>query len=247
MRILFTNDDGYNSEGLHAVADLFKSEHEICVVAPDVQKSAASHSLTLRPNVLKYRKVEGYDYNVFAVSGSPVDCVKCAATLLFKKPDLVISGINNGENLGSDVWYSGTVSAASDAAHLGYRAIALSLDNYDAKKADFDLCAAFVKNNIDLIMSLQLQPKTLLNINFPKVKPIGVKVTKMNTQMTFIDEYNFLDENTINPVGWRDYSALNQDNDEYWCKLGYITITPILPDRTDYAALKNMTEDGFLL
>ncbi|MCH5156153.1 MAG: 5'/3'-nucleotidase SurE [Clostridiales bacterium] len=247
MRILFTNDDGYNSVGLHAVADLFKSEHDIAVIAPDVQKSAASHSLTLRPNILKYKKVDGYDYKVFAVGGSPVDCVKSAVSLLFKKPDLIISGINNGENLGSDIWYSGTVSAASDGAHLGYRSIALSLDNMHATEDDFKACALFIKNNFDLLMSIQLPPKSLLNINFPKDKPLGVKVTKMNTQTTFVDEYEFLDENTINPIGRRDYSDIHDDNDEYWCKHGYITITPLLPDRTDYSALKKIGEDGFLL
>ena len=244
MRILFTNDDGYNSIGLHAVADLFKSEHDIAVIAPDVQRSAASHSITLRPNILKYRRIEGYDYNVFAVGGSPVDCVK-TATLLFKKPDLVISGINNGENLGSDIWYSGTVSAASDAAHLGYRAIALSLDNTHATAEEFKSCALFIKNNFNLLMSIPLPPKSLLNINFPKGKPLGVKATRMNTQITFIDEYELSGENTINPIGRRDYSALHEDNDEYWCKRGYITVTPLLPDRTDYSALKLIDEGGF--
>lgn len=244
MIILFTNDDGYDSKGLHAVADLFKSEHDIAVVAPDVQKSAASHSITLKPNRLKYRKIDGYDYSVFAVGGSPVDCVK-AAPILFKKPDLVVSGINNGENLGSDIWYSGTVSAASDAAHLGCRALALSLDNTNATDADYKLCALFIKNNFDFLMSIQLPPKSLLNINFPNGKPLGVKVTRMNTQMTFVDEYEVLDENTINPIGRRDYSALHEDNDEYWCKRGYITITPLLPDRTDYSTLKLIDEDGF--
>ncbi|MDE6200879.1 MAG: 5'/3'-nucleotidase SurE [Clostridiales bacterium] len=247
MRILFTNDDGYDSIGLHAVADLFKSKHDIAVVAPDTQKSAASHSITLRPNVLKCREVEGYDYKVYAVGGSPVDCLKTAVSLVFPKPDLVISGINNGRNLGSDVWYSGTVSAASDAAHLGFRAIALSFDNYCATADEFKLCAEFVKKNIDLLTSIQLPPKSLININFPKGRPVGVKVTKMNTQVTFMDEYVFLENNVVSPEGRRDYSALQDDNDEYWCQRGYITITPLLMDRTDYSVLKAMTEDGYLL
>lgn len=247
MRILFTNDDGYDSIGLHTVADLFKNEHDIAVVAPDVQKSAASHSITLRPGVLKCREVSGYDYKVYAVSGSPVDCVKTAASLVFPKPDLVISGINNGQNLGSDIWYSGTVAAASDAAHLGFRALALSLDNRHATEADFRVCAEFIKNNIGLLTAIQLPPKSLLNINFPNCKPVGVKVTKMNTQITFIDEYVFVENGVVSPEGRRDYSSLREDNDEHWCKRGYITITPLLMDRTDYSVLKTMSEDGFLL
>ncbi|MDE6401030.1 MAG: 5'/3'-nucleotidase SurE, partial [Clostridiales bacterium] len=137
MRILITNDDGYDSEGLQAVADLFKGEYEIAVGAPDYQKSAASHSITLPPNVLPFREVCGNGYKTYAVNGSPADCVKVALTLLFEAPDLVISGINRGENLGSDIWYSGTVSAATDAAHYGYRAIALSLDNKHAEYSDY--------------------------------------------------------------------------------------------------------------
>lgn len=247
MRILFTNDDGYDSGGLHAVADLFKSDHEIAVVAPDTQRSAASHSITLRPNVLSCREVKGYDYKVYAVGGSPVDCVKTALSLLFKKPDLVISGINNGRNLGSDVWYSGTVSAASDAAHLGFRALALSLDNYNSTLEEFKQCAAFVKKNIVALTTVPLPPKSLLNINFPKGDPAGVKLTRMNTQVTFIDEYVFLKDNVVSPEGVRDHSSLCEDNDEYWCDRGYITITPLLLDRTDYAALDAIGEDGFLI
>ncbi|MDE6028912.1 MAG: 5'/3'-nucleotidase SurE [Clostridiales bacterium] len=247
MRILFTNDDGYDSVGLHAVADLFKSEHDIAVVAPSSQRSAASHSITIGANALKHFEVSDYGYKTYAVSGSPVDCVKTALSLLFPKPDLVISGINNGRNLGSDVWYSGTVSAASDAAHLGYRAIALSLDDYQATADDFKLCAEFVKKNIDLLTAIPLPPKSLLNINFPKGKPIGVKVTKMNTQVTYKDKYVLVGDGAINIEGSRDFSELSENNDEYWCARGYVTITPLLLDRTDYTALKAMSEDGFLL
>ena len=93
MRILFTNDDGYDSEGLHAVADLFKG-HDIAVVAPDTQKSGFSHSLTLHPQLLSCKEISGYGYKTYAVGGTPVDCVKFGASTLFGAPDMVISGIN---------------------------------------------------------------------------------------------------------------------------------------------------------
>ena len=237
MRILFTNDDGYDSEGLRAVADLFKDEYDVTVVAPDTQRSAASHSITLPPSVLPYREVACDGYKLYAVTGSPADCVKAALTLLCKSPDLVISGINKGENLGSDIWYSGTVSAATDAAHYGYRSVALSHENRKADYADFARCAEFVKRNINALMSLDIPPFTVLNVNFPSCRALGVKVVRMNTQKTFIDDYKFVDDDTIDPVGYRNYDGLDGETDEGLCHSGYITITPLKLDRTDYGAL----------
>lgn len=247
MKILLTNDDGYDSEGLHAVADLFKDDHEICVVAPDSQKSGFSHSITLKPNVFSCREIFGYGYKVFAVGGSPVDCVKTALTVLFKDAELVISGINNGENLGSDIMYSGTVSAATDAVHLGKRALALSLDKKGASRSEFDACARFVKNNLDTLIGVDLPHKTFLNINFPSGAPIGVKAVKMNTQITFIDLYKFGDNETMIPDGDRNYDGMKDDNDEYFCKAGYITITPLTVDRTDHCALEKLKKEEFVL
>lgn len=241
MRILLTNDDGYDSEGLSAVADLFKDENEITVVAPDTQKSASSHSITLPPGSLKYREItHNRGYKTYAVQGSPADCVKAALTLLFRSPDIVISGINNGQNLGSDIWYSGTVSAASDAAHCGIPSLALSLDDKRADYGKFVECAKFVKKNIDKLLGIKLPPQTMLNINFPKVKPRGVKCVKMNTQKTFIDDYVFLSDGVIDPKGYRNYDGLEEDSDEHRCREGYITITPLLLDRTDYKSLGRM-------
>ena len=125
MRILFTNDDGCGSQGLHAVADLFWREHEIAVVAPDGQRSGYSHSLTMRDPVSVVKK-DGYAYPVYAVGGTPVDCVKIAIKRLFGMPDIVVSGINAGRNLGSDIMYSGTVAAASEGAYYGIRSFSLS-------------------------------------------------------------------------------------------------------------------------
>ena len=247
MRILFTNDDGYDSQGLHAVADLFKDDNEIAVVAPDYQRSGASHSLTLKPNMLTCKKIEGYGYDVYAVGGTPVDCVKFARNCVFKKPDLVISGINRGENLGSDIWYSGTVSAAVDAAHSGLRAIALSAIDHKADKERLSGYARFIKNNLSLLMEIELLPKTILNINFPKGDPQGVKVVKMNTQETFIDGYDKQSGDTYIPSGYRDYSLLDKDSDEFWGLNGYITITPLMIDRTEYRMLDMLKDRKYKL
>ena len=247
MRILFTNDDGYNSEGLHAVADLFKTEHDIAVVAPNVQKSGFSHSLTLGPGRLACREVFGYDYKVYAVDGTPVDCVKFARNCVFPAPDLVISGINYGQNLGSDIMYSGTVSAATDAVHSGIRAIALSLDVYNNSLLDFNGFALFFKNNFKKLVGIELPPKTLLNINYPAQKPIGVKFVRMNTQETFSDGYEQSPDGYYLPSGGRDYSSLDENTDEGYCRKGYITITPLLIDRTDYGTLDKIRDTELIL
>lgn len=247
MRILFTNDDGYDSQGLHAVADLFKNEHEIAVVAPDVQKSGFSHSLTLKPTSVVYKEISGYDYRVYAVSGTPVDCVKVARNVLFPQPDIVVSGINNGENLGSDIMYSGTVSAAVDAAHSGLRAVALSFFSRHATAEDFVRCAGIFKRNFDKIVSLALPPKTVLNINFPVGEPKGIVSTKMNTQETFVDGYVEQQEGILSPSGHRDYSTLDKDTDEGFCLDGYVTITPLSTDRTDYRTLDKIKKERFSL
>lgn len=247
MKILLTNDDGYDSEGLRAVADLFKGEYEITVVAPDNQRSASSHSITLPPSVLPCREVEGNGYKAYAVTGSPADCVKVGLTLLCKTPDLVISGINNGENLGSDILYSGTVSAATEAAYYGVRAVALSLDDKKAVYADYFKCAEFIKRNLNEIMRMELPPRTVLNVNFPKGSPLGVKVVRMNTQRSFIDDYKFIDETTVYPGGYRLFDGLDTDSDEWFCHAGYITVTPLQLDRTDRTALDRIAETGFKL
>lgn len=245
MRILLTNDDGCDSEGLHAVADLFKDEHEITVVAPNVQKSGASRSLTLKPVDIMYEEVCGYDYKVYSVYGTPVDCVKVGCTVFCIKPDLVISGINRGQNIGQDLPYSGTVCAALDAVHIGSRAIALSYADRHGTAQGFKACAEFLKKNFDKILSLKLSDKTALNINFPSGKFKGVKIVRANTQATFKDVFVQSEENKLALNGHRDRDGLDPETDERYISDGYITITPITVDFTDHAALDRISKETF--
>lgn len=248
MKILLTNDDGFGAPGLHAVAEVFSGEHEILVVAPDLQRSAASQAITLPPNIITCRMIDGYDYKVYAVGGSPADCIKVALSALGVVPELVISGINAGQNLGGDVWYSGTVSAAADAASFDYRAIALSLCGFDRRYSDYLMCAEFIKKNLSVLMSLELPNKTLLNINFPDELPRGAVITKTNTQKTFVDRHRFFDNGDVSPGGERDYSELDGESDEYFCLVGkYITISPIMLDRTDYITLNKIRDSKLIL
>ncbi len=247
MRILFVNDDGYDSIGLHAVADLFKAEHEIAVVAPETQKSGFSASLTIKPQTLTCREAGSYGYKVYAVGGTPVDCVKLGVTTLFKSPDVVISGINNGENLGSDIMYSGTVSAASEGAFLGCKAFALSLDNNKSgPKSEFDKCARIFKANFDKLVALDIPQRTLLNINFPFGEIKGVAVEKMNTQITFADAFE-PNDGVCKLIGHRNLDNLETVSDEWLCHHGYITVTPLTIDRTDYVSLNKIKKLKFEL
>lgn len=240
MRILFVNDDGYDSPGLHAVADLFKKDNEIAVVAPSVQRSCFSHALTVGSR-MAVKRIDGYDYPVYAVAGTPVDCVKIGVKKLFGVPDLVVSGINTEENLGSDVMYSGTVSAAADAAHLGVPAFALSLDDPHPTLARFVKCATFFKKNLGKILSIGLPRASFWNINFPACEPKGVRFAKMGTDYTYIDAYSGSDEE-VYLDGKREYDGIDPEGDEALCKAGYITVVPLKTDMTDYDLLRAAVE-----
>lgn len=246
MRIMLTNDDGYSSQGLNVVARLLKDKHEVVVVAPDVQKSAYSRSISLyAPFACK--EIDRDGYKVYAVCGTPTDCVKIGCQLLFPQPDLVISGINDGENLGSDIWYSGTVAAASEAVHLGCRALALSIDKRRATEDELARCVKFLGDNLEKLVGVELPAQTFLNINFPACEPVGVKVVRMNTQQTFMDEFVPTEDGLYAMKGGRNFDKLNKQTDEWYCHNGYITITPLFGDRTNYTALKQLADKEFKL
>ena len=245
MKILLVNDDGFDSIGIKAVADLFKKEHEVTIVAPDSQRSASSHSVTLAPNTILWRKVES-DIDTYAVKGTPVDCLKLGLLNFAPNPDIVISGINSGRNLGIDILFSGTIAVASDAASLGYRAIALSAFDKDTSADIYARCAEFVKNNLDSFMAYNLSNGVFLNINFPKCKPRGVRIAKMCVLPTFIDVYG--DKNGQMSVdGYRGNGGFEEETDEALCNDGYITVTPLTVDMTDYTALELLKKEKFVL
>ncbi|HFE47849.1 MAG TPA: 5'/3'-nucleotidase SurE [Chromatiaceae bacterium] len=164
MRILLSNDDGYLAPGLKALADGVAGLADITVVAPDRDRSGASNSLTLE-NPLRVRLM---DNGFYKVNGTPTDCVHVAITgLLDREPDMVISGINLGANLGDDVLYSGTVAAATEGRFLGYPAIAISIDSFTPSHLQ---TAARVA--ADLLAQVQQRPldrQTILNVNVPDI------------------------------------------------------------------------------
>src|SRR5436190_21678201 len=173
MRILITNDDGYRSEGLPELARALAPLGEVTIVAPVLEASAIGHALTLRHPL----RLEHVGDRVFAVDGTPTDCVNIAVTQVLKSlPDLVVSGINKGWNLGDDVTYSGTVAGALEGALLGVAALAVSLAA-TRKVYDFSFAAQAAATLASAMFRRPLPAWTFLNVNLPKGKPKGFRVT----------------------------------------------------------------------
>ena len=238
MRILIANDDGIEAEGIVALYDALRSIHKCVVVAPDGERSAFSHSISIHSDLF-YRKTEiGY-----AVSGTPADCVKLGILhLLDTPPDVVISGINNGSNLGSDIMYSGTVSAAMEAAYLGVRGIAISLSNHNADSDYYARAAKLLCEMLDTLLSLPLSADTVLNVNYPVRAPFaGVRFTKAG-----INLYNdtFVAGERDGGVRLKgvpvEHDGNPDDCDVELIKKGFVTVTPLRLDRNDYDGLARL-------
>ncbi len=241
MRILLSNDDGIHSYGITTLARKLSEHHEVYVVAPDRERSAAGHSLTLH-HPLRVESMEfGYDDGVKAwtTNGTPGDCVKIALNaVLEKKPDLLISGINNGPNLGADILYSGTVSAAMEGAVLGYPSIAVSLCGAEGNITDFSYASDFIAKFVPSIAGINFPKKTILNINIPTVEPaeiVGIKITTLGTRM-YTDRY----EKRVDPRGKLYYwlagefldTCEEENSDIIAIKNNKISITPITFEMT---------------
>lgn len=238
MRILITNDDGIEAQGINALVKELQIAHECIVVAPESERSACSHSLSIQHDIYYRKAAIGY-----AVAGTPADCVKLGILkLLDKQPDIVISGINNGSNLGSDIMYSGTVSAAFEAAYLGYKSIAISLSNHNADTKYYTAAAKFLKENLDKFFALPLFDETILNINYPVRAPFcGVRFTKAG-----INLYNdsFIDGENAGSVRLKgmpvEHDKNEEDCDVELIKKGFVTVTPLKLDRNDYDCLHKL-------
>jgi 5'-nucleotidase len=246
MIILLSNDDGIHSEGLTALEESVRHVGEIYTVAPDRAQSSMSHALTL------HRPLRVHDLGArrLSVDGTPVDCVKLALTgLLPMRPELVISGINKGPNLGDDIIYSGTVSAAIEGALLGIPAIAVSLVTF--KDFDFRAAAEFTATLVQRIAEKGIPPKTLLNVNVPPLpKPDlkGWRATRMGKR-----HYSENIVERVDPRGvkyyWIGGDDLGFSNDEGTdCQAvyeGYVSVTPLQVDLTDHKLLQNNTLPDF--
>lgn len=249
MRILLTNDDGFFAPGITTLYEALsaESEHEIYIVAPEGQRSATGRSITIfKPLFVTNHQLKGSDFG-FAVNGTPTDCVKLAiqGELLPGKPDLIISGINNGPNLGTDVFYSGTVAAAMEGVLLGIPSLAVSLASYDY--CDYAPCATFIKNLVDSNSDLLSMNDNVFNINVPGTDTNewkGISVTKLGKSV-----YNNTFENRKAPFGkeyyWITGNLIYNDEDGTDLKAikeGKVSITPLHGDLTDYERISEVNK-----
>lgn len=238
-RILLTNDDGITSPGLHAAYKELAQLGTVTVVAPDAERSAVGHAITTMAP-LRVKKVRvGAGAAGYSVSGMPADCVKLAiGALLPSPPDLVVSGINLGPNTGTNVIYSGTVSAATEARILGIPSIAVSLDAFKAPR--WLAAARFARRIAAAVLEKGLPRKVLLNVNVPNLKMSaikGVKVTRMG-ESGYVHKFSLRTDSDRQPYYWSTSTYENTDNDESTdaaaVAAGWITITPVTYDLTAY-------------
>jgi len=187
LRVLLVNDDGINAAGIRAVQKTMQDlGHEVILVAPDSERSAASHSITLRKDIIAQQIAP----NEWAISGTPVDCVVIAMQKILTEPvDLVISGINAGQNMGEDVLYSGTVAGAVEAAMLGHRALALSINAYQNQL--FETATRWLEKLLQSEIIDLIKPHEVLNINFPNIPYEQVKGVRL-TRTGHRRYYNFV-------------------------------------------------------
>lgn len=245
IRILVSNDDGINSEGLDALVVALKELGEVIVVAPDRDQSASSHSLSLhRP--LRMDRIAN---NVYTVDGTPTDCINLAVNGILRndKPDLIVSGINKGANLGDDITYSGTVSAAIEGTLLKIPSVAVSLDA--RKDFHFETAAGYSVSISEYVLSNGLPEGILLNVNIPNISKDTVRGLKITKQGKRIYDEPVVEK--VDPRGKQyfwiggdelDYEDIDE-SDIVSVNEGYVSVTPIKLDLTDYDYLSKLYQD----
>jgi 5'-nucleotidase len=238
--VLVTNDDGIYAAGLRTLTThLLNAGHRVMVVAPDRERSATSHALTLHDPI---RAISNPDLIhqgctvAFAVTGTPVDCVKLAFnSLMTYTPDLVISGINHGPNLGNDIAYSGTVSAALEAARQGARSMATSHVGGYLPDVDFNGAAAWITQFVPQAIALHLPTDTILNLNLPD-NPTGLAVSTLSNRL-YHNFYDLRQDPRKQAYYWLDGqlvdSADTPDCDTYAVRQGNVSVTPVHLDWLD--------------
>ena len=243
MRILISNDDGYLAPGIHALAEALESIADITVVAPDRNRSASSHSLTLTRPLRVTSHANGFK----SIDGTPSDCVHLAITGLMKDqhPDMVISGINDGANMGDDVLYSGTVAAATEGRFLGYPSIAVSMGSFNP--AHFESAGIAVKKLVDILKNKPMKPDTILNVNVPDLpwdQIKGFKATRLGNRHKSEDAVIDKDPRGVD-IYWVGPPGPEQDSGEgtdfYAVREGYVSVTPLQIDLTRYDSLEDLS------
>lgn len=243
MHILLSNDDGYESPGINILAKALRSIADITVVAPDRDRSGASNSLTLESPIRATNVSEG----VIRVDGTPTDCVHLAITGLLKEdPDMVVSGINDGANMGDDVLYSGTVAAAMEGRFLGLPAIAISMNRHDARH--FDTAAKVILKLIEQLKAEPIPSDVILNINVPDLaweELSGIQITRLGHRHKAEPVIKEQDPRGRD-IYWVGPPGGEQDagpgTDFYAVRNGYVSITPLQVDLTRHQVINELDD-----
>jgi 5'-nucleotidase len=242
MRFLLTNDDGIYAKGLSALYDELSREADCLIVAPEIEQSAVGHAITIFRPLMVRRAMKNGVFLGYAVYGTPADCVKIGIKELSDKPvDLVVSGINRGANVGINIIYSGTVSAATEAVIMGVPALAISLDTH--KEADYSFAARFAAQMVRLFISNSAFKNTAVNINIPALPSEMIKGVAIVRQGkgNIIEHFEKRVDPRDNIYYWisgESQPATEQpDTDISALAAGFITITPIQYDLTRYDLL----------
>lgn len=247
LKILLTNDDGIHAPGLWALYHRLKTDYQLTVVAPERERSAVGHGITLHKPLRAHKTLVDGGGQGWAVTGTPADCVKLSMIeLLDERPDLVISGINPGANTGVDMNYSGTVAAAKEASLYQVPALAVSVVRCD--QPPYERAAQFVHRIVPLILSRGLPPGVFLNVNVPEIADSvhpDVKITHQGC-----DIYSECFEKRRDPRNrvyyWQGYESqpiyTRSDSDGAVLSAGKISITPVRCDMTDYDMLEELKQ-----
>ena len=237
MKILIANDDGIYSPGIMALAKIASRFGEVKVFAPDVEQSSMGHAIThSRPLTVKSSPVTFEGIEAYRINGTPADCV-AMGTFLWENPDVVLSGINMGPNLGNAMWHSGTLAAAKQAVLLGIKGIALSTPVMN-REPDFELLDPFVEDTLNLLLN-DKRPH-LFNVNFPPA-PTGIMWTRQSVR-----HYDGKVIPATDPMGRKIYwstvvplDPAEEGTDRWAVENGYVSVTPLRLDLTDE---KELTE-----
>ena len=249
LRILVTNDDGVHSPGLLALQKALHDVGEVTVFAPDHNWSAAGHTKTMHKPLRVNQTTLSDGTPAYTTTGAPSDCVALVTLgILDHRPDLVVSGINQGANVGHDITYSGTVAAAMEAVISGLPALAISLDSYQSQA--FDYAARFAARLVQTVLERGLIFNTLLNVNVPAVPQgeiEGVRITRLGQRIyrdTLVERQDPRGRNYY-WIGGKPPSGLPEDGTDLWALANnYVSITPLHLDMTEYKMIEQLRQWG---
>lgn len=251
MRILVTNDDGIRAPGLAALVRVASKLGEVKIVAPDRERSACGHSMTMR-DPLRVKTVDWPGHEAFEVDGVPVDCVNVGLTVGWPEGcDLVLSGINNGPNLGFDITYSGTVAGAMEGTINGIRSISVSMAAFvTGAPLHYETGERWLQENLEALVALPQKPLTFLNVNIPAIQYVelrGNRVCRMG-QRVYKDRVEFREDPWGRPYYWQGgVVVMDPDTqpgtDVEAVSQGFVAITPVSLDWTDRELVTSYSED----